>query len=91
VTDLCASVQAAIVDVLVHKTVLAAVRLGVGAVTASGGVACNRSLRRRFAEACRSRGLSLRLADPALCTDNAGMIAVLAERKLRRGTHRLAG
>jgi N6-L-threonylcarbamoyladenine synthase len=85
VTDLCASVQAAIVEVLVHKTVRAAVRLGVGCITASGGVSCNRSLRRRLAEACSQRGFRLRLAEPALCTDNAGMIAVLAERKLRRG------
>ena len=40
--DLCASVQAAIVDVLVTKTIRAARRLRVGCVTASGGVSCNR-------------------------------------------------
>ena len=84
VADLCASVQAAIVDVLVGKTVRAARRLGVGCITASGGVTCNRSLRRRLAEACGEQGLRLRLAEPALCTDNAGMVAVLAERKLAR-------
>ena len=43
--DLCASVQAAIVDVLVTKTIRAAKRLRVSCVTASGGVTCNRSLR----------------------------------------------
>ncbi|MBI3849674.1 MAG: tRNA (adenosine(37)-N6)-threonylcarbamoyltransferase complex transferase subunit TsaD [Verrucomicrobia bacterium] len=43
--DLCASVQAAIVEVLVTKTIAAARRLGVGCVTASGGVTCNRALR----------------------------------------------
>jgi N6-L-threonylcarbamoyladenine synthase len=88
VADVCAGVQAAIVDVLVHKTVRAAIRLKVACVTASGGVTCNRSLRRRLAEACAEAGLRLRLAAPAFCTDNAGMIAVLAERRLRRGVAR---
>jgi N6-L-threonylcarbamoyladenine synthase len=83
--DLCASVQAAIVDVLVTKTLRAARRLQVGCVTASGGVTCNRALRRDLAAACAREGLRLRLADPALCTDNAAMVGVLAERKLLRG------
>jgi N6-L-threonylcarbamoyladenine synthase len=85
VCDLCASVQAAIVEVLAAKTVRAARRLGVGCVTASGGVTCNRALRRALAGACARDGLTLRLAEPSLCTDNAGMIGVLAERKLLRG------
>lgn len=82
--DLCASVQAAIVEVLVVKTVRAARRLGVGCVTASGGVTCNRTLRHELAQACGKHGLELRLSEPAFCTDNAGMVGVLAERKLRR-------
>jgi N6-L-threonylcarbamoyladenine synthase len=82
--DLCASVQAAIVDVLVKKTVRAARRLGVSCVTASGGVTCNRALRRELAAACRANGLKLRLAENALCTDNAAMVGILAERKLRQ-------
>ena len=80
--DLCASVQAAIVDVLVRKTIRAAERLGVSCVTASGGVTCNRGLRRDLERACRQSGLTLRLADKSLCTDNAAMIGILAERKL---------
>ena len=52
VRDLCASVQAAIVDVLVTKTIRAARRLRVGCVTASGGVTCNRALRQRLTAAC---------------------------------------
>ena len=81
--DLCASVQAAIVDVLVKKTVKAARRLGVRCVTASGGVTCNRTLRRELATACQAHGLKLRLAQTELCTDNAAMVGILAERKLR--------
>jgi len=82
VRDLCASVQAAIVEVLVAKTMRAAKRLGVGCVTASGGVSCNRALRRELAAACRREGLVLRLSERSLCTDNAAMIGILAERKL---------
>lgn len=84
VRDLCASVQAAIVEVLVAKTVRAALRLKVGCVTASGGVTCNRALRSHLAAACMENGLRLRLADPAFCTDNAAMIGILAERKWRQ-------
>jgi N6-L-threonylcarbamoyladenine synthase len=84
VSDLCASVQSAIIDVLVKKTVKAANRLGVRCVTASGGVTCNRALRRELAAACKSNGLKLRLAENSLCTDNAAMIGILAERKLRQ-------
>ncbi len=85
VRDLCASVRASIVDVLVTKTVRAAKRLGVQCVTASGGVTCNRSLRKQLAEACARNGLYLRLADKSLCTDNAAMVGILAERKLKHG------
>jgi N6-L-threonylcarbamoyladenine synthase len=90
IRDLCASVQAAIVDVLVTKTVRAARSLGVHCVTASGGVACNRSLRTKLACECQRESFSLRLADPAFCTDNAGMIGILAERKLQLLRNRTA-
>jgi N6-L-threonylcarbamoyladenine synthase len=82
IRDLCASVQAAIVEVLVKKTIRAAKRHGVRCVTASGGVTCNRALRRELARACEREGFVLRLTDRALCTDNAAMIGILAERKL---------
>lgn len=87
VSDLCASVQSAIVEVLVAKTLRAARRLGVGCLTASGGVTCNRHLRTQLAAACQSAGLRLLLAEPALCTDNAGMIAAIAERRLDSQIH----
>ncbi len=80
--DICASVQAAIVEVLVTKTLRAANRLGVRCVTASGGVTCNRALREELAKGCSRAGFSLRLAERSLCTDNAAMIGILAERKL---------
>lgn len=85
IRDLCASVQAAIVNVLVTKTVRAAVRLKVRCVTASGGVTCNSGLRGQLELTCARHGIQLRLAEGKLCTDNAAMIAVLAERKLLAG------
>ncbi|MEI7731920.1 MAG: tRNA (adenosine(37)-N6)-threonylcarbamoyltransferase complex transferase subunit TsaD [Verrucomicrobiota bacterium] len=81
IRDLCASVQAAIVETLIAKTMRAARRLCVRCVTASGGVTCNRALRQELAVACQRNRLELRLADRTLCTDNAAMIGVLAERK----------
>ena len=84
VRDLCASVQAAIVEVLVAKTIRAAKRNRVRCVTASGGVTCNRALRQQLALACKKNGFTLHLADKSLCTDNAAMIGILAERKLER-------
>ncbi len=83
--DLCASVQAAIVEVLVKKTIRAAKRDGVRCVTASGGVTCNSGLRKELERACRNNGFTLRLAEKNLCTDNAAMIGILAERKLLTG------
>ena len=85
--DLCASIQAAIVEVLVTKTIRAARRLRVGCVTASGGVSCNRELRRALAAACSREKLTLCLAEKALCADNAAMIGILAERKLAFAAH----
>ncbi len=86
IRDLCASIQAAIVDVLVAKTIRAAKRTGVRCVTASGGVTCNRELRKQLEQACKRNGFGLRLAEKGLCTDNAGMIGILAERKFLAGS-----
>jgi N6-L-threonylcarbamoyladenine synthase len=82
IRDLCASIQAAIVEVLVKKTIRSAKRNHVRCVTASGGVTCNRALRHELARACEREGFALRLAEKSLCTDNAAMIGILAERKL---------
>ena len=83
--DLCASVQAAIVDVLVRKTVNAARKDDVDLVTVSGGVSCNRELRKQMGEACKRHGIELKAAERWLCTDNAAMIAFAATLKLERG------
>ncbi len=78
IEDLCASFQEAVVDVLVAKTLLAAVMSGRGTVAVSGGVSCNTRLRERLADECGAQGLQLLLAEPKLCTDNAAMIGYVA-------------
>jgi tRNA N6-adenosine threonylcarbamoyltransferase len=83
--DVCASVQAAIVDVLVSKTIDAAKSHDVNLVTVSGGVCCNRELRKRLSEACKGHSLELKAAEPWLCTDNAAMIAFAAILKFENG------
>jgi N6-L-threonylcarbamoyladenine synthase len=85
VADLCASFQEAAVDVLVAKTIAAARRCRRKLVTVSGGVSCNSRLRQRFGEACAAEGIHLLMAEPALCTDNAAMIAYVAAGRLARG------
>jgi N6-L-threonylcarbamoyladenine synthase len=83
--DLCASVQASIVEVLVKKTIRAALITGVKTITASGGVSCNRGLRQGLKEACESQGMQLRIAHGRYCTDNAAMVAILAAWKIQAG------
>ena len=83
--DVCASVQAAIVDVLVRKTIDAAKEHKVKLVTLSGGVSCNKTLRQQMAAASQRDRLELKVADSWLCTDNAAMIAFAARLKLQSG------
>ena len=84
-SDLCASFQQAIIDVLVTKTIAAAQKYDVSLVTVSGGVGCNQALRRRLADACTREGFEFKTAEPWLCTDNAAMIAFVALLRLAAG------
>lgn len=84
--DICASFQAAIVDVLVAKAIRAARKTWQSILGVSGGVSCNQSLRAKLAVACEQEGIELKVADPALCTDNAGMIGYVAALKLQHGS-----
>ena len=84
-TDLCASFQEAVIDVLVQKTIRAAKRSGVNLVTVSGGVSANSRLRTKMTDASAAAGLELKLACPSLSTDNAAMIAFVALERFLLG------
>lgn len=84
-SDVVASYQEAIVDVLVDKTLKAAVENNILQIVVCGGVAANSRLRLRFAEAAARTGMTLFIPPMILCTDNAAMIAVLGEILLRNG------
>ncbi|HSW46960.1 MAG TPA: tRNA (adenosine(37)-N6)-threonylcarbamoyltransferase complex transferase subunit TsaD [Phycisphaerae bacterium] len=75
VADICAGFQAAVVDVLVAKTLLATGQTGIRTVVVGGGVAANRRLRDSLQAACDQHGLRLILTPMRYCTDNGAMIA----------------
>ncbi len=83
--DIAASIQAAIVDVLVEKTVAAARKFDIGAVSVAGGVSANSGLRKKMEDACAKNGIRLFLPEAVYSTDNAAMIAALAHLRLSRG------
>lgn len=83
--DLAAGIQAALVAMLVDTTVEALEATGVERVVVSGGVAANGYLRARLTEAAAAIGVEVICPPPALCTDNAAMIARAGRTRLARG------
>lgn len=83
--DLAASTQAAIVDVLVKKTLTALQDSGLKRVVVAGGVGANRLLRAQLDAACAARHVRVHYPELHLCTDNGAMIAMAAAMRLQSG------
>jgi N6-L-threonylcarbamoyladenine synthase len=87
VNDLAAGFQAAVVDMLVTKTVQAAADYQAKAVHVVGGVAANSALRQAMVQSLRSQeqNVPVRIPPPIFCTDNAAMIAAAAHWRFLGG------
>lgn len=82
--DIAASIQDAITSVLVEKTLAAAMKFNLNAISVTGGVSANSGLREKMEDACSRSGIRLFIPKAAYSTDNAAMIATLADLKLSR-------
>lgn len=83
--DLAASTEAAIVDVLVKKTLTALKQTGLKRVVVAGGVGANRHLRAQLNAACAAAKVRVHYPELHLCTDNGAMIAMAAAMRLQAG------
>jgi N6-L-threonylcarbamoyladenine synthase len=82
-TDIAASFQAAVVDVLCAKTIKAAQQVGAKGIVLGGGVSANSALRAQMTERGNAAGFRVALPSRAMCTDNAAMIAAAAWHRLK--------
>ena len=85
VADVAAGFQEAVLEVVVNKTVEAALSRKEERIVLAGGVAANSRLRQLLGEACERHGIGLFYPPPVLCTDNAAMIGSAAYYKYRAG------
>lgn len=83
--DLCASFQAAVCEVLVKKTEAALEQEGLERLVVAGGVACNSGLRDAMRQMAQRKGIAFSFPPPALCGDNAAMLAVAGDAYLMAG------
>jgi N6-L-threonylcarbamoyladenine synthase len=83
--DLAASTQAAIVEVLLKKSMAALDQSGLDRLVVAGGVGANHALREQLNAACAKRGVRVHYPELHLCTDNGAMIAMAAAMRLQSG------
>jgi len=83
--DLAASTQAAIVEVLLKKSLAALKQTGLQRLVVAGGVGANRDLRAQLDAACAKRKVRVHYPELHLCTDNGAMIAMAAAMRLQSG------
>jgi N6-L-threonylcarbamoyladenine synthase len=83
--DLAASTEAAIVEVLLKKSLTALRETGLKRLVVAGGVGANRHLREQLNTACKRQGVRVHYPELHLCTDNGAMIAMAAAMRLQSG------
>lgn len=83
--DLAASFQQAVIDVQVAKARTALEETGAREFCLGGGVAANPALRSAYENMCRNLGVRLTMPPLSSCTDNAGMIALVALDRFQEG------
>ena len=83
--DLAASTEAAIVELLVKKSLAALRQTGLERLVVAGGVGANRVLRAQLDAACQRHDVRVHYPELALCTDNGAMIALAAAMRLQSG------
>ena len=83
--DLAASTQAAIVEVLLKKSLIALKKSGLKRLVVAGGVGANRLLREELNSECAKRQIRVHYPELHLCTDNGAMIAMAAAMRLQSG------
>lgn len=86
VPDVAAAFQQAVLDVIVTKTVDAALDMKSDKIVMAGGVASNSKLREMMDEQCEKNGLKLYYPSPRLCTDNGAMIGCAAYYRYKEGS-----
>ena len=84
-SDVAASFQEAVVDVLLLKALAACKETGIDSLVIAGGVAANSRLRHLAEQRCEKTGIKLRIPAPALCTDNGAMVAALGSLLVSAG------
>jgi len=89
--DICAAFQEAVVDVIVGKTVRAAIASGCKRVVLAGGVAANTRLREKLSMAGKENSLEIYLTPANYCTDNAAMVALAGYYRFRSENELSAG
>ena len=85
IADVAAGFQEAVLEVVVSKTLDAALSRGEDKIVVAGGVAANSRLRQMLRQGCKKCGLELYYPPPVLCTDNAAMIGCAAYYKYMAG------
>ena len=83
--DLAASTQAAIVEVLVKKSMTALRETGLRRLVVAGGVGANQALRQQLNALCQKQNIRVHYPELHLCTDNGAMIAMAAAMRLQAG------